>query len=84
MITNPDNLTKERLKAELKKKGIRFNANEYKSYYVDLYRRKVMKQAETASYRSEFSDDDVRHSPRTARKQVIYTGCLVTLAMRRG
>lgn len=60
MITNPENLPKDRLKAELKKKGISFNTNENKKYYVDLYRKKIL-NPELA--RSEFSDDDVSRSP---------------------
>lgn len=66
---NPESLSKERLKAELKKKGIKFNASENKSYYVDLYRKRVLNEDPT---RGEFSsDDELRQSPRvTGRKAV--------------
>lgn len=70
MITNPENLSKDRLKAELKKKGIRFNSNENKSYYVDLYRSKVMQGVKVGH--GEFSsDDEIRQSPRASKKQVL-------------
>ncbi len=74
MITTPDNLPKDRLKAELKKRGIKCNANENKSYYVDLYREKVM-GPDFDRPRSEFSsDDEVKQSLRASqKKQVIKT-----------
>lgn len=65
MITNPENLSKDRLKTELKRKGIDFGTQENKKYYVDLYRKKVM---DVQSLRSEFSDDDVPSSPGPKRK----------------
>ena len=71
MITNPENLSKDRLKAELKKRGIRFNASgENKQYYVDLYRSRVMKGNRDRD-RGEFSDDDVRHSPRMSPRKTV-------------
>lgn len=72
MITNPENLSKDRLKAELKKKGIRFNNNENKIYYVDLYRSKVMSvEPGFKGGRGEFSsDDEIRQSPKAPKKQV--------------
>ena len=71
MITNPDNLSKDRLKAELKKRGIKFNSNENKSYYVDLYRSKVMGPGQQKVGRGEFSsDDEIRQSPKVYKKPV--------------
>ena len=67
MITNPENLSKDRLKAELKKRGISFSSQENKKYYVDLYRKKVMV---AESGRSEFSDDDLTNSPGLAKRKV--------------
>ena len=68
MITNPEHLAKDKLKAELKKRGIRFNHNELKSYYVDLYRSKVMS---AERLRGEFSsDDEIRQTPKVPKKQV--------------
>lgn len=64
MISTPENLSKDRLKAELKKKGIKFNTNENKSYYVELYRNKIMYMS------AAFSDDDVRSSPKVSKKKV--------------
>ena len=66
MITNPEYLSKDRLKQELKKRGVSFNPNENKDYYIQLFREKVMDKG-----RSELSSDDefVRQSPRAVRKQ---------------
>lgn len=70
MITTPENLSKDRLKTELKKKGIKFNNNENKLYYVDLYRNKIM-TVEPVTVRSEFSsDDEIRQSPKVTKKPV--------------
>ena len=70
MITNPENLSKDRLKAELKKRGIPFNSSENKKYYVDLYRQKIVNAQPP---KGEFSDDDVRTSPvLAAKKKVLY------------
>lgn len=49
----PDNLTKERLKDELKKNGVRFDQNENKDYYVRFYHNKVL-QAGGHHQRSKF------------------------------
>lgn len=77
MITNPENLSKDRLKAELKKRGITFNSNENKKFYVDLYRKKVLNPE---SVRSEFSDDDVRSSPTLSKKKVsVMVMCIVAM-----
>jgi hypothetical protein len=70
MITNPENLSKDRLKAELRKRGIEFNSQENKRYYVDLYRKKVFV---CESVRSEFSDDDTRRSPGLKKKVITWT-----------
>ena len=71
MITNPDYLTKDRLKQELKNRGVSFNPNENKDYYIQLFREKVMHGKELDKGRSEFSSDEefVRQSPRAVRKQ---------------
>ena len=71
MITNPEYLPKERLKQELRKHNVTFNANENKDYYVQLFRDKVMGGKEGVRVRSEFSSDEefVKQSPRTGRKQ---------------
>ena len=67
---NPELQTKDRLKAELRKKGIPFEQNENKDYYVRLYRSKVVKPRERRS-RGEFSSDEelVRRSPRFGSKK---------------
>lgn len=82
MITNPEYLAKDRLKAELKKRGISFSPNENKDYYVQLYRDEVMHGKETERTRSEFSSDEeyVRQSPRPARKQQKVRGSSPPLA----
>ena len=67
MITNPENLSKDRLKAELKKHGIRFNHSENKPYYVELYRRKVQVEPIRAPA-SEFSDEEYKPSPKPKKK----------------
>ena len=65
----PENLTKERLKSELKKHGVSFELNENKDYYVRLYRSRVGSPAGRRQ-RSEFSSDEelVRRSPRFGGK----------------
>ena len=70
MITNPDTLSKDKLKSELRKRGIKFNNNENKSYYVDLYRTMIIKEERV---RGEFSsDDELRNSPKhSPRKSVM-------------
>ena len=70
MITTPENLSKDRLKAELKKHGIRFNNNENKPYYVDLYRKKVQ-QHPVRTQASEFSDEEYKPTPKPSKKKVI-------------
>ena len=57
MITNPENLSKDRLKKELSKKKITFSPTRNKDYYVSLYREKIMSGTKTRQ-RSEFSSDD--------------------------
>lgn len=69
MITTPENLSKDRLKAELKKHGIRFNNSENKPYYVELYRNKILKESEKEQA-SEFSDDDYKPTPKPSKKKV--------------
>ena len=60
LITQPENLTKDRLKAELKKQGVTFSPTQPKSYYVQLYRERLMTQKGSATrrHRSEFSSDE--------------------------
>ncbi len=70
MFRTPENLTKDRLKAELRKRGVSFEPHQYKDYYVQLYRKEVLKSkatARTRTHRSELSSDEefvARHSPR--------------------
>ena len=77
MITHPENLSKERLKTELKNHGVRYNNNENKQYYVSLYRKRVMGSDEA---RQEFSSDEEfsQHAGRSERKQQVST--IFTLA----
>lgn len=59
MITQPENLTTNRLKSELKKHGIQFSPNKSKDYFVKLYRDRVLGGARpTTRQRSEFSSDE--------------------------
>lgn len=74
MITQPEHVTKDRLKSELKRHGVSFGPNENKDYYVQLYRRHVLrgKGGSQKAQRSEFSSDEelgARHSPRQGRRQ---------------
>ena len=71
MITNPEYLPKERLKQELKKRGIKFNSNENKDYYVQLYRDEIMEGKEPERIASEFSSDEefIKQNPRVSKKQ---------------
>lgn len=71
MITNPEYLPKERLKQELKKHGIKFNSNENKDYYVQLYRDELMQGKEPERITSEFSSDEefVKQNSRASKKQ---------------
>ena len=67
MSIDPESLSKDKLKTELRKSGVAFNQYENKPYYVDLYRAKLKEQE---SLMSEFSDDDeqVSRSPRGSKK----------------
>ena len=60
LITQPENLTRDRLKSELKRQGVTFSPSQPKNYYVQLYRQRVMTQRGSASrrQRSEFSSDE--------------------------
>ena len=71
MITNPEYLPKDRLKQELKRRGISFGPNENKDYYVNLYREKVMGGKAAQKMSSEFSSDEefAKQSPRLSKKQ---------------
>ncbi len=54
-MNNPENLSKDRLKEELRKRGIPFSPAKNKDYYVSLYKDNL---ARRARIRSEFSSDD--------------------------
>ena len=83
-MNQPENLTKDRLKAELKKHGVSFQPHEMKDYYVQLYRKEVLrgKGGRGRTVRSEFSSDEefVRQSPRLAKKQMV-GGCYLELCV---
>lgn len=70
LFQQPENLTKDRLKVELKKHGVPFDLNENKDYYVRLYRSKVVRSAGRRQ-RGELSSDEelVRRSPRFGTKK---------------
>lgn len=71
LITNPEYLSKDRLKSDLKTHGIRFNHNENKQYYVKLYRKRIM---DTEQSRQEFSsDEEFTRSPKQEKKQQVRT-----------
>ncbi len=68
MSVDPESLSKDKLKAELRRSGVSFNQYENKPYYVNLYRAKIK---ERESSRSEFSDDEEpSRSPRGSKKPV--------------
>lgn len=75
MFQQPEYLTKDRLKAELKKHGVSFLPSEMKDYYVQLYKKQVLRGKGKVA-RSEFSSDEelTRQSPRLAKKQTV-GGC---------
>lgn len=61
VITEPENLTKDRLKQELERFDIQFEPNENKAYYINLYRKKLLSRKQVRRVRSEFSsDEDIR------------------------
>ncbi|XP_064399993.1 fibrous sheath CABYR-binding protein-like [Halichondria panicea] len=69
LITNPEYLSKDRLKSELKSHGIKFNQNENKQYYVNLYRKRIM---DTEQSRYEFSSDEELTRPvKLGKKQQV-------------
>ena len=76
MISQPEYLTKDRLKAELKKSGVSFEPNENKDYYVQLYKKHIMrgKGGRVKGRRSEFSSDEeltAKYSLRRTEKQQV-------------
>ena len=75
MLTQPEYLTKDRLKGELKKHGVTFEPSENKDYYVQLYRKYILrgKGGRAKGQRSEFSSDEelVSASPRLTRRQQV-------------
>ena len=63
LFTQPEHLTKDRLKSELKRRGVTFSLSQPKSYYVQLYRERVLtpsagRASISTRYRSEFSSDE--------------------------
>lgn len=61
VITEPENLTKDRLKQELERFDIQFEPNENKAYYINLYRKRLLSKKQVRRVRSEFSsDEDIR------------------------
>ena len=80
----PENLTKDRLKQELRKSGVSFDQNENKDYYVRLYRNKILRGGGSRP-RSEFSSDEeaVRRSPRSwGKKQLVRTAVRAIWSVR--
>ncbi len=75
MFKIPENLTKDRLKAELRKRGVSFEPHEYKDYYVQLYKKEVLKSkspARARAHRGELSSDEefvARQSPRQSLRR---------------
>jgi len=68
MSVDPESLSKEKLKAELRKSGVTFNQYENKPYYVKLYRDKLRRKELS---RAEFSDDeDTGRTTRGSRRNV--------------
>lgn len=75
LITNPDYLSKDRLKSELKLHGVKFNQNENKPYYVNLYRKRVMDSEQS---RHEFSsDEELTRSYKPEKKQQVIMWCVL-------
>lgn len=76
MITQPENLSKDRLKAELKKKGIPHSPGRTKEYYVKIYQDSVLGGSvgigRRLRPRSEFSSDEETISKRLVSKANIY------------
>ena len=68
MSANPENLSKEKLKSELKRRGIPYNNYQNKSYYVDLYRS-------TLTRYSPGTSSDGSGSPPKKVYQLVYSKC---------
>jgi len=62
VITEPEHLTRDRLKQELDRFNITYEPNEKKQYYVNLYKRTILTSKKPVRRaRSEFSsDEDIR------------------------
>ena len=63
LFTQPEHLTKDRLKSELKRHRVSFSLSQPKNYYVQLYRERVLtpsagRASISTRYRSEFSSDE--------------------------
>ena len=77
VIAEPEHLTKDRLKQELERFDIPYEPNENKTYYVSLYKKRLLTKKPARRIRSEFSsDEDVRFkkgSPASVGKKVLCT-----------
>ena len=62
VVAEPEHLTKERLKQELERFDIPYEPNENKTYYVNLYKKRLLSSKKPVRrVRSEFSsDEDIR------------------------
>ena len=61
VVAEPEHLTKDRLKQELERFDIPYEPNENKTYYVNLYKKKLVSKKQVRRIRSEFSsDEDIR------------------------
>jgi len=77
VITEPEHLTKDRLKQELDRFDITYEPNERKQYYVNLYKRRIVTaKRPIRRTRGEFSsDEDIRFKkPSAPEKKVIFCG----------
>ena len=79
VITEPENLTKDRLKQELDRFDITYEPNEKKLYYVNLYKRRIVTtKRPIRRVRGEFSsDEDIRFKKPAApvEKKVAFGFC---------
>ena len=58
VVAEPEHLTKDRLKQELERFDIPYEPNENKTYYVNLYKKKLLSKKPVRRVRSEFSSDE--------------------------
>lgn len=73
VVAEPEHLTKDRLKQELERFDIPYEPNENKTYYVNLYKKKLLSKKSVRRIRSEFSsDEDIRFKkPAAAATSVV-------------